>query len=276
VGRLLTQGVDLWLNNPVRPREASGTSGMKAGANGVINLSILDGWWDEGYSSEIGWAIDPGICHSNQDHQDRVDNLALMDTLEKEIIPLYYQQNSDGFSHGWEKMMKASLRQISPYFNSTRMLKEYYDQFYLPVAEREAQLYENDYKDIKELTSWKRRIRARFSTISIQNITVKGIKGDILMPHSPLQIEISVDPGKMDPSELKTELVVGLHDKDQSQKKLEAVSFTMKDKEKSSSLLKFNITYNVKQSGNYFYGIRIVPFHKLLSSLQETGLAYWG
>lgn len=276
VGRLLTQGVDLWLNTPIRPHEASGTSGMKAGVNGVINLSILDGWWDEAYNPGIGWAIDSGICHTNQEHQDRVDNLTLMDILEKEIIPLYYQQDSDGYSREWEEIMKASLRQISSYFNSTRMVKEYYNRFYLPVAEREAQLYENDYKDIKELTSWKRRIRARFSTIGIQNITVKGIKGDILMPHSPLQIEILVDPGKMDPSELKAELVVGLHNENQPPKNLEAVPFTMKDREKSSHLLKFSITYKVKDSGNYSYGIRIVPFHKLLSSLQETGLAYWG
>lgn len=276
LGRLLSQFVDLWLNNPVRPNEASGTSGMKASVNGVLNLSILDGWWNEAYLPGMGWAIEPGIQHSNQEHQDGVDNMALMDILEKEIIPLYYQQDSDGFSLGWEKVRKSSLKYICAYFNSTRMLKEYYDQFYHPVAEREAKLYQNDYKGIKELTSWKKRIRARFSTINIQKINVKGLKGDILMPNSPLEIEMLVDPGKMGPSELKAELVIGLFSENKSLKSQQAVSFTLEEREQDPPLLKFKISYQVKHSGNCFYGIRIVPFHKLLSNFQETGLAYWG
>lgn len=276
LGRLLTQGVDLWLNNPIRQHEACGTSGMKAGVNGVINFSILDGWWDEAYRPEIGWAIDPGVRYSNQEQQDCIEHLALMNGLEREIIPLYYQQDSDGYSKGWEKVMNASLKDISSYFNSTRMVKEYYNNFYLPVAEREAKLYENDYRDIKELTSWKKRLRARFSTISIQNIIVKGIKGDTLTPLSFLEIDIWVDPGKMGAEELKAELVIGLQGENSSPENLQAVSFMLTNEEDGSILLKYHVSHQVKHSGNYFYGIRIVPAHKLLSNTQETGLAYWG
>ena len=132
MARYLTSGSDVWLNTPRRPLEASGTSGMKAGINGVLNCSILDGWWAEGYSPEVGWAIGSGEEYQDEELQDRIESEALYDLLEHEIVPLFYQRGRDGLPREWIKRMKASMRSVGKRFSTHRMLKEYSEQFYFP------------------------------------------------------------------------------------------------------------------------------------------------
>jgi starch phosphorylase len=137
VARYLVQGVDVWLNNPRRPREASGTSGQKAAVNGVPNLSILDGWWAEGYNGANGWAIDAGqTTFENEWAQDAAEAEALYDLLENEVVPLFYQQDADGVPRGWVQVMKESIRTSAPVFCTRRMVKEYAERFYVPAAKR--------------------------------------------------------------------------------------------------------------------------------------------
>ena len=133
VGRYLVQGVDVWLNTPLRPHEASGTSGQKAAANGIPNLSILDGWWAEGYNGSNGWAIDPGCQCDNQADQDRADADALYTLLEQEVVPLYYRRDADDVPRGWVKVMKEAIRTSVPYFTTRRMVKEYAERYYVPA-----------------------------------------------------------------------------------------------------------------------------------------------
>src|SRR5213079_2144731 len=132
IARHLVQGVDVWLNNPRRPLEASGTSGMKVCVNGGINLSVLDGWWVEGYQQDNGWAIGAGEEYTDLHYQDEVESRAIYDLLEQEIVPLFYTRSSDGLPRGWLKMMKRSISTICPVFNTNRMVQEYVEKCYWP------------------------------------------------------------------------------------------------------------------------------------------------
>jgi starch phosphorylase len=136
VARYMVQGVDVWLNNPRRPREASGTSGQKAALNGVLNLSILDGWWAEGYNGANGWAIDSGQVLEDQWAQDAADADALYRLLETEVVPLFYERDADGVPRGWIHVMKEAIRTAAPIFCTRRMVKEYTERFYVPAAQR--------------------------------------------------------------------------------------------------------------------------------------------
>ncbi|NLF25090.1 MAG: alpha-glucan family phosphorylase, partial [Deltaproteobacteria bacterium] len=275
IGRLLVRGVDVWLNNPLRPLEASGTSGMKVGPNGGLNFSILDGWWDEAYRPEIGWRIKTQSEYSSREHQDEFDNIAMMDMLEREIIPLYYDQNEQGFSPGWVAKVKASMKQVSSYFNTLRMLKEYFALSYCPTAERQAVLCSGSFEDLKSLTLWKQKVAARFGSVQIPKVTIRGIRGDILEAGGCLQIDLSVNPGKMEPGELRAELVLGLRQGNTFIEKPLVVPMQELGQDPQSGELTFHVAHNVEQSGSYLYGIRVVPWHPLLSASHETGLVCW-
>ena len=138
VGRILVQGVDVWLNNPRRPLEASGTSGQKAAVNGALNLSILDGWWIEGYAPELGWAIGRLESLGDDERQDAEDAASLYDALEHEVVPLYFQRDADGVPRGWVRRMKASIRELVPRFSCTRMVSDYAERAYVPLATQPA------------------------------------------------------------------------------------------------------------------------------------------
>jgi starch phosphorylase len=136
LARYLVQGADIWLNTPRRPLEACGTSGMKAAANGVLNISVLDGWWAEAYQPSIGWATGREEDYEDYEHQDEVESQSIYDLLEREIIPLFYDRDDDGLPRGWIRQMKAAMRTICPEFSSARMVREYCQQFYTPAAEQ--------------------------------------------------------------------------------------------------------------------------------------------
>ena len=154
MSRYLTSGSDLWLNTPRRPLEASGTSGMKAGMNGVLNCSVLDGWWAEAYAPEYGWAIGKGESYEDEELQDDIESKALYDLLEREVIPLFYNRGRDGLPRGWIKMMKASIREIGKQLSSHRMLIEYANKFYLPALENYEKLDNGGFAETKDLAAY--------------------------------------------------------------------------------------------------------------------------
>src|SRR5439155_2023782 len=155
MARMLVQGVDVWLNNPRRPLEASGTSGMKVSCNGGLNLSILDGWWDEGHAQDNGWAIGAGEEYTDLTYQDDVESRAIYDLLEQEIVPLFYTRTSDGLPRGWLKAMKRTMTSLCPVFNTGRMVAEYVNTCYVPSAQRSKELTADNLSKSQQLAQWR-------------------------------------------------------------------------------------------------------------------------
>jgi starch phosphorylase len=165
----MVQGVDVWLNTPRRLQEASGTSGMKAAANGVLNMSIPDGWWEEGYSTEAGWAIGRGEIYDDLDHQDEVESQVIYELLEKEIVPLFYTRSGDGLPRGWTAKMKAAITRLAPVFNTDRMLMEYTDKYYLPAGSHYLAM-QSDGAAGQGLAAWKARVRENWAHVRVKNV----------------------------------------------------------------------------------------------------------
>ena len=167
LARRLVSGVDIWMNTPTRPLEASGTSGEKALMNGVVNLSVLDGWWFEGYRPGAGWALTDKRTYQNQEHQDKLDASTIYSMLEQEIIPLYYARNAQGYSESWVKTVKNSIAQIAPQYTMKRQLDDYFDRFYNPEAARYKQLAADNNKLAKEIAAWKESVAERWDSIRV-------------------------------------------------------------------------------------------------------------
>ena len=167
LARRLVSGVDIWMNTPTRPLEASGTSGEKAEMNGVVNLSVLDGWWLEGYREGAGWALTEKRTYENQGHQDQLDAATIYSLLENEIIPLYYAKNKKGFSPDWIKVIKNSIAQIAPHYTMKRQLDDYYSKFYCKEAARAKKMVANGYRMAKDIARWKETVAERWDAINV-------------------------------------------------------------------------------------------------------------
>ena len=276
LGRLLVQGVDLWLNTPVQPHEASGTSGMKAVPNGVLNFSILDGWWSEAFDPACGFAIDSGVRGYDREHQDEVDNAAMISRFQEKIVPLYFNRDDQGVPVGWVTMMKNSISRYTPEFSTMRMVRQYVDEMYEPTAARGQELLNEDHQGIRDLTEWKRKIGARFSTAHIEDVVVRGIEGDFLHPRASLEVEMVVHAGQMNAYELQAELVLGeIHDEPGAVSP-QVVPFGKGEPLHQSNRIRFRLSHKVTESGLYRYAMRLVPVHPLLLGTDETGLVCWG
>jgi starch phosphorylase len=167
LARRLVSGVDIWMNTPTRPLEASGTSGEKAEMNGVVNLSVLDGWWVEGYRQNAGWALPQERTYQNQEYQDQLDAATIYGLLENDIIPLYYNYNKKGYSEGWTKVVKNSIATIAPHYTMKRQLDDYYEKFYVKESARFKKLAANDNHLAKEIASWKETVAERWESIHV-------------------------------------------------------------------------------------------------------------
>ncbi len=167
LARRLVSGVDIWMNTPTRPLEASGTSGEKAEMNGVVNLSVLDGWWVEGYRQGAGWALKQERTYENQGYQDQLDAATIYNMLEHEIVPLYYNKDKNGISKGWVRVIKNSIATIAPHYTMKRQLDDYYSKFYNKLAERSAKINANDYQMANDIAQWKETVAERWDSIRV-------------------------------------------------------------------------------------------------------------
>ncbi|MGQ9598336.1 MAG: alpha-glucan family phosphorylase [Anaerolineae bacterium] len=275
--RYLVQGVDVWLNTPRRPEEACGTSGMKAAVNGVLNLSVLDGWWDEGYTPETGWAIGQGEEYPEDqfDYQDAVESNAIYDLLEKEIIPLFYERGRDGLPRAWIAKMKAAIAQHALAFNANRMVCEYTERCYLPCAERVQYLEENDFQRAKALAAWKSSISQRWKQIRIEEVTTAGAEIQELKVGDQLQVQAQVYLGELKPTDVAVELYYGPLNAEGLIIKGEALPMlTAQSKGEGRYIFVGAIT--CRTSGRHGYALRIVPAHEDLAGPFEMGLILWG
>src|SRR5262249_810396 len=208
VARFLVQGIDVWLNNPRRPLEASGTSGMKVCCNGGINLSILDGWWVEGYAQHNGWAIGAGEEYTDLTYQDDVESRAIYDLLEQEIVPLFYTRSSDGLPRGWLKVMKQSMGTVCPVFNTNRMVQEYIEKSYWPSAQRHDAPTAENLKKASELSQWRRRLSQGWPQVRVEAVESKA-PSDLVHVGSTLEVKARVNLGSLSPNDVEVQLFHG-------------------------------------------------------------------
>jgi starch phosphorylase len=273
LSRRLISGVDIWMNTPTRPLEASGTSGEKAEMNGVINLSVKDGWWLEGYREGAGWALTEKLTYENQEHQDKLDAATIYTLLENEILPLYYARNAKGYSTGWIKVIKNSIAQIAPHYTMKRQLDDYYDRFYCKEAARFKDLAKDNYKLAKELAAWKEEVVQRWDAIKI----VSSSKEDALQrgqidAGKKYDITFVVDEQGLDDA-IGIELITLTTDKD-GKEHIYRVD-TMEMVKKEGNLHTFKLTHTIDNAGMFRVAYRMFPKHPLLPHRQDFCYVKW-
>jgi glycogen phosphorylase len=271
MGRKLVTGVDVWLNTPEYPLEASGTSGQKAGMNGVINLSVLDGWWAEGYNGENGWAITPHDPHFDPDYRNHEEASELLDLLESKIAPLYYDRNSQGYSESWVAISKASMKSIIPNYNSQRMVRDYIVNFYAPASRQNRKLCADDYKGAKALAAWKARINRAWHGVSLRRMDDARTW---LMSGDNLKIEVAVKLGELTADDVVLECIIGTNNEHDAFVERKHIRLKPSGAAQDGEVV-FSIDLVPPLSGLQFYKLRLYPSHPLLSHPFETGHIIW-
>ncbi|MDP2791192.1 MAG: alpha-glucan family phosphorylase [Rectinemataceae bacterium] len=267
----LTSGSDVWLNTPRRPLEASGTSGMKAGMNGVINCSVLDGWWAEGYNSSIGWAIGLGEEYKDEELQDKIESEALYDLLEREILPTFYRRGRDGIPRDWVAKMRASIGSIGRNFSSHRMLEEYYSAYYKPAMAEGSRLKAEGYASSKTLLGYLDRARSLWPQVAITE--VRDDAPPVIVRGTKIHIEATVNLAGLSPDEVRVECYRGPLT---SKGEIEQPERTeMVPVSQEGTMWKFSAIANGKLTGQIGYSIRILPKHPALGERFVPGLLRW-
>ena len=272
VARLMVAGCDVWLNTPRRPREASGTSGMKAAMNGLPNLSILDGWWDEADYVSTGWPIGHGEDYDDPNYQDDVEANALYDLLEQQIVPLYYDRDPEGIPRGWIDKMKNAIRLNCPYFNTARMVRDYAMQAYFPASDRHRALVADNYAAARDLARWKAHLFEHWYEIKIEDIDISE-PADIQV-NQTISVKARLRLGALTPADVQVELYQGTVSAEGEIADGQSVVMEYQgDDQQQSSIYTINICYN--SSGLQGLSLRVLPKNEYLSSPYEPGLILW-
>ncbi len=273
LARYLVQGVDVWLNTPRRPMEACGTSGMKAAANGALNVSILDGWWDEAYDPSLGWAIGRGEEFQDWEYQDRHDAELLYDVLENEVIPTFFDRGPDGHPHTWIEMMKNSMARLCARFNSHRMIEDYMDDYYIQAGLGHQILGEKRMTRARELRDWKQRVRTLWSGLKILEVSVP--QGDRLSLGRDLRVEASIQLGDLGEEEVLVDLCHGRVDPETDKMINRSITSMTPDGAGTDGIRTFSGTIPCEETGIYAYSIRILPFHPFICDPLSMNLVVW-
>lgn len=273
LAKRLISGVDIWLNTPTRPQEASGTSGEKASMNGVLNFSVLDGWWYEGYRKGAGWALTDKRTYENQEYQDKLDAVTIYNTLENEIIPLYFAKNTKGFSPEWVQTIKNSIAQITPHYTTKRMMDDYFDRFYNKQAKRSALLKANGFEKAKEISAWKEKVAQSWDAIEVVSMDLPE-----KLIHNPqvgedYNINVVVDMKQAVEKGIGIELLAIKTDANNQQFIADIDELTLVKTE--GTKLFFNINYQLDNAGAYKYGFRMFPKNDMLPHRQDFCYVRW-
>ena len=273
LAKRLIAGVDLWLNTPIRLQEASGTSGQKACLNGVLNLSVMDGWWYEGYREGAGWALPAERVYENQTFQDELDAFAIYSLLENEIIPTYYE-NGNGYSPTWMQYIKKSIAEIAPYFNTKRMLDEYYDRFYHKLANRSNELRANNYAKAKEIVAWKENMASNWDKFEVvklnfnpnQYLDIRDNKniiyGEVVIDKKDMIGDLGVECVMVDFDPIRNKAVF-----------IEKYEFDLIKTE--GSLLYFQTKEPLNNPGTHQYALRVFPKNPDLPHRMDFAYVRW-
>ncbi len=272
LSRAMVAGCDVWLNNPRRPREASGTSGMKAAMNGLPNLSVLDGWWDEADYGYTGWPIGSGEDYEDPDYQDALEADAFYELLEQEVVPLFYNRDEHGVPRGWVDKMKAAIRLNTPRFNTARMVKDYAHQAYFMASDRLARLKEGNFAPAKELAAWRQQLLEHWYDAHISAVTIAAEAE--LQVNQPFQVTAQVHLGALSPDDVQVELYQGRVGADGEIQGGEAITMAYRGQDSSGhSLYGVDLTYTT--SGLQGLSLRLLPQHRYLHSPLDPKLVLW-
>ena len=272
LAKRLISGVDIWLNTPTRPLEASGTSGEKAQMNGVLNFSVLDGWWKEGYVEGAGWALTDKRTYENQAHQDQLDAATIYQMLENEIIPMYYAKNSKGYSPAWIQTIKNSVTKITPRFTTKRMMDDYFEKFYNKLAKRHALLGADNYKIAKEIVAWKQNIVAHWDNIEV----VSSIFEPTELPANvggKCKVAVELDTKGLNDKGIGVELVAIRTSTHNNDKLYEVKQLNLVKAE--GSHLFYEVDYRLDYAGGMKFGLRMYPKNDLLPHRMDFCYVRW-
>lgn len=273
MARLLVQGVDIWLNTPTRPLEASGTSGMKAAMNGVMNFSVLDGWWAEGYRADSGWALPLENSYDDPTLQDELDAETLYNTFEEDIIPTYYKQNAEGISEEWVQYVRNIIAKVAPLFTMKRMMDDYFSRFYNKLAKRGGQFKKDQFKEAKVMAEWKKLMVQRWAGIHLVDRDIFDTDNYSLTLGESFNVGIKVYCNGVKAENLGVEI---LFFKRKSETELELRNtFPLELTDGNGDIATFSSEINPQMSGVYEYGFRLYPKHENLPHRQDLGLIKW-
>jgi starch phosphorylase len=270
MAQVLYPGTDVWLNNPLRPLEACGTSGMKAALNGTLNLSILDGWWAEFYDEENGWAIPTADAAGDSAERDKLEAESMYDLIEHQIAPRFYDRNKDGVPARWMQSIRHTLATLSPALSADRMVQEYVNRLYVPAAQAERIITADNNQPARELAEWKARVLNSWSKVHVTHVESGGVDA-VPQVGDELHVRAHVDLDGLSPNDVLVEVVYGrAHESDRlaevSYAPLELVS------DELGQPPVFGGTVQLGRAGSFGYNVRVVPKHPLLASSAELGL----
>ncbi|MFH0895204.1 MAG: alpha-glucan family phosphorylase [Bacteroidota bacterium] len=272
LAKKMVHGVDIWLNNPIRPLEASGTSGQKAALNGVMHMSVLDGWWAEGYIPGAGWALKQETTYQNADYQDELDAVTIYNIIENEVLPLYFDRDADGVSKGWVDAIRKSIAEIAPVFTSRRMINDYIAKYYSKLYDRLKLISKNDFEVVRDLAAWKKKVTRGWESIEVVAVNVPDTSHTPLRFGDTFEAQLILDVNELSVTDIGVEIVF-------IETLAEKPHITYKEELKVSDIHGKKITYTVKipsnKAGILNYGFRIFPRHEMLPHRQDFNLVRW-
>ncbi len=273
LAKMLLQGVDVWLNTPTRPLEASGTSGEKGAMNGTVHFSVLDGWWVEGYKEGTGWALPMERTYEVQDFQDELDAEFIYNIFEDEIIPLYYTRNERDVSEQWVAYVKNTIAQVAPNFTTARMIRDYQVRYYQPQFERVKKLNANNFELARALTAWKKKILQVWDQIEVKEIQLADGITNVLRIGEEYPAKVVLDLKGLSPEEIGLEIVVTEHSSDDTEKLCDRFEFSAGPVD--GNICTYLLNLRLMNPGAYNYGIRLFPRNPDLPHRQDFRCVRW-
>jgi phosphorylase/glycogen(starch) synthase len=273
LAKRLIQSVDVWLNTPQRPMEASGTSGQKAVMNGVINFSVLDGWWAEGYLPGAGWAVKEEITYEKEELQDDLDAETIYNIFEEEIIPTFYDRNETDIPVKWIQFVKNTIANIAPRFTMKRMIDEYYSKIYEPMFHRSALICKDNFENARKIAAWKRKVLNGWDSIEVISVNVPESNSDSINLGDTFNAEVVIDLNELSDLDVCLEVIFVANNNGKGIK-INLVE-EMKVIKKEKHIITFGCNINIENAGIHDYAFRLYPKHELLPHRQDFPLIKW-
>ncbi len=273
LAKMMLQGVDVWMNTPTRPLEASGTSGEKGVMNGTIHFSVLDGWWVEGYKKDAGWALPQENAYEGSELQDELDAETIYNIFEDEILPAFYTRNIKGVPEKWVSYIKNTFAQVAPNFTTARMIRDYQDRFYNPQSKRAAKLIESDYQLAKDIAQWKSGVSSVWDQIEVKEVQITDGITNVLKIGDNYPARVVVDLKELKPEDLGVEMIITQSEKDNQTSMVDSLQFTIEKIE--GSVITYQLNLKLMNAGAFGYAIRMYPKHPELPHRQDFHYLKW-